>query len=623
MIQRKLCGWWSHVAVFAVVTLQCVGVRGDVEALRLTEDNWQAACPQGKEVDAIVGDFVVRNERLVAVIAAARPERHANLTIRRVGGSLLDLTERRFPNDQLGAYFPAPTRSLTFQELRVDGGAVSLDEGEARGQEVELIFGAAADEATTQPELRIVYRLGVGDSGLKIATKVVGVPLSDYLATNLDALRADGEMELGGDDELAMVWARDRYWQQAYGIAVEDGAVTLDAESVAKKRPMLRFNVSSDAVGELVRTIYPATNDVQVRAKLLQSRGAGAQPFVVQIRDPQGQVEGAQFEVKRNGRPWGGGRAGIDGSVQLDLPEGDYEIRASHYARGEASAQVAVSRDDVNPSSRRNLAIQPEKVELLLAAAGYAAFEVAEQGGGAIPCKIEFAARDEAKQPNFGPDSAVHGVRNLIYTANGKHRVPLAPGEYDVVVSHGPEYDAVKLEVRVEAGKTQMFPVALRRSVDTSGWISAEYHSHSSPSGDNTASQRGRVLNLLAEHLEFAPCTEHARIATYDEHLRYFGAENAMATCPGMELTGSPLPINHQNAFPLEHAVHHQNGGGPETDANPEVQIERLALWDDASDKLVQVNHPNIPQMLGDRDLDGAADEGFRKMFGWMDVIEV
>ena len=59
------------------------------------------------------------------------------------------------------------------------------------------------------------------------------------------------------------------------------------------------------------------------------------------------------------------------------------------------------------------------------------------------------------------------------------------------------------------------------------------------------------------------------------------------------------------------------------TDADPVVQIERLAMWDNASDKLVQINHPNIPQMVGDRDFDGTPDEGFERMFGFMDVIEV
>jgi len=46
-------------------------------------------------------------------------------------------------------------------------------------------------------------------------------------------------------------------------------------------------------------------------------------------------------------------------------------------------------------------------------------------------------------------------------------------------------------------------------------------------------------------------------------------------------------------------------------------------MWDSNSDKLVQENHPNLVQILGDRDLNGKPDGGFEKMFGFMDVIEV
>lgn len=163
----------------------------------------------------------------------------------------------------------------------------------------------------------------------------------------------------------------------------------------------------------------------------------------------------------------------------------------------------------------------------------------------------------------------------------------------------------------------------LVRTVNTPGWVSADFHSHSTPSGDNTASQYGRVLNLLAEHLEFAPCTEHNRLSSYTPHLKRLAAEHLMATCVGMELTGSPGRVNHQNAFPLVLKPRTQDAGGPRIHENPVAQIERLALWDDASDKLVQQNHPNIVQILGDGDLNGKADRAFGKMFGSMDVIEV
>jgi hypothetical protein len=131
------------------------------------------------------------------------------------------------------------------------------------------------------------------------------------------------------------------------------------------------------------------------------------------------------------------------------------------------------------------------------------------------------------------------------------------------------------------------------------------------------------VLNLLCEHLEFAPCTEHNRISTYEPHLEFYQAEHLMATCSGMELTGQPLPVNHQNAFPLKYRPRTQDGGGPQTHENPVVQIERLALWDRRAEKVVQGNHPNLWQISGDRDLDGVPDGGFERMLASMDVVEV
>src|SRR4029077_4027312 len=106
-------------------------------------------------------------------------------------------------------------------------------------------------------------------------------------------------------------------------------------------------------------------------------------------------------------------------------------------------------------------------------------------------------------------------------------------------------------------------------------------------------------------------------------HLKHLGAQGLMATCVGIELTGQPLPLNHQNAFPLVLRPNTQDGGGPTADEDPEIQIERLALWDGASEKLVQVNHPDMGWMFGDRNGDGTPDSGFAGMFGHMDVIEV
>jgi len=77
------------------------------ELLTITE-TFRAAAepPAGKEADWIDGDTLLQNDRIVAVVAAGRGDRHANMTVRNVGGCVIDLTLRDAPNDQLSCFYP-------------------------------------------------------------------------------------------------------------------------------------------------------------------------------------------------------------------------------------------------------------------------------------------------------------------------------------------------------------------------------------------------------------------------------------------------------------------------------------------------------------------------------------
>ena len=76
------------------------------EVALLTEATWDEYVPSGKEVDAIYGDVVLRNGQLTAVIAQPLETRNANMTVRSVGGALIDLTTREPQSDQLSAFYP-------------------------------------------------------------------------------------------------------------------------------------------------------------------------------------------------------------------------------------------------------------------------------------------------------------------------------------------------------------------------------------------------------------------------------------------------------------------------------------------------------------------------------------
>ncbi|MEM8680727.1 MAG: CehA/McbA family metallohydrolase, partial [Planctomycetota bacterium] len=432
----------------------------------------------------------------------------------------------------------------------------------------------------------------------------------------VDRVRADGEFKFGQHEALDLWWCQDDYWTQAYGITPIGDPITIATQQGEARRPheihYLRdgqsaWPIPAQTSRSFERRVFAKPDTFALISAVAQRRQQPTAEFRLRVTDPSGPCAHSRISLFAGEQLIASGLTDDSGYLVSAVPPGSYRWKVQSQGR----------TSDGNWDSAN-----PEPQTVVLEQLGRIAGLFRDEAGQGVPCRLAFHGQQIA-DPHFGPDSAVHGVRNLWHTPNGEFDIALRPGRYEVIVSRGPEYDAVFETVQIKAGETTRLDGELVRSVDTTGWLSAELHSHSSPSGDNTSSQRGRVLNLLVEQLEFIPCTEHQRITNYDAHLKAFGAQSLALTCPGMELTGSPLPLNHQNVFPLVEHAHTQDGGAPTVNPNPEYQIERIALWDDGSDKVVQINHPDIAQMVGDRDKDRTPDAGFRKMFHYTDVIEV
>jgi hypothetical protein len=585
----------------------------------LSPATWDAYTPQGKEVDAIYGDYVLRNEHLIAVVAQPLATRNANMTVRGVGGSLIDLTERGAPNDQLSCYYPAAGRYALVnpQQVRatVDGRAAGLGADAPPVTGKQVVLEIPAEPVAGRPHLTVRYTLADGARELLVET-VYSNPTDQPVADDLsDSIRADRTFQFGFDAAASCFWASDEWFRQAYGIVVPGYEVKGTGQrgtllALVKAGGTNKLTLPPGASQTIARRIFPATSLLGVRGHASRLAGVEVVPTTIRVVDPQ-PVAQAQVAIYREDQLYGAGRTDPEGKVEFPLPLGKARIEVTALDGRDETIEL-----DAGLLGQRNMTIG-------LSFPSYVVGQITDAAGQPIPAKVSFTGRDGTKDPDWGPDSGEIAVKNVIYTHDGTFKRAIAPGKYDVVVSYGPEHDAHFVTVEVPGDGAAEIKAQLKRSVDTAGWVSADFHSHSSPSGDNTSSQLGRVLNLLCEHVEFAPCTEHNRIDTYVPHLVRLGVQSRMATCTGIELTGSPLPINHQNAFPLVHKPRTQDGGGPVTDVDPVVQVERLALWDGGSQKLVQMNHPNLPQILGDRDQDGKPDAGFERMFGFVDVIEV
>ncbi|MGL4513754.1 MAG: CehA/McbA family metallohydrolase [Lacipirellulaceae bacterium] len=611
-----------HSARFSIVAtgLVLASTPQAAEVVRLDARNFSQVAPAGKEVDAIEGDIVLRNDRLVVVLGAPGPRRHANLTVKNVGGCVIDLTARDEQNDQLSAFYPL-------------GGAVVLDREAEWSESLPKGDGAAIAFSGTGPggvEARVGYELRDGEAFVRVTSTVRNGGDKPAEVRLADGFRCDGEFVFGFDESRDLWWAHDVHWRQAYGLQPEGAdrcVVVLPAADPRTPRGVgFPLRGSSDATMELApnesvsfgRRLFPAADGLAVKAIAARQRGEQLVPARVSLVDGAGPVAGARVELFDGDTSVGVAVTAESGMAEFAASPGSYRMVFNAQGYAETSINCALEASPVDGA-------EPAVVELAhtLPEPGYVEAAITDATGAKVAAKVEFTGLGETPSPNWGPESAEFGVGPVRYTANGAFRGKLLPGRYRYLASHGPEYDAASGELEVTSGQTEKLELRLARSVDTTGWLSAELHSHSTPSGDNTASQLGRVLNLLAEHLEFAPCTEHQRLDVYDGCLQELGASRRMLTCPGMELTGQPLPLNHQNAFPLVHKPRTQDGGGPETDTNPVDQIKRLAGWDNNAPKYVQSNHPNVAQMVGDRDLDGSPDGGFEPMFGFMDAVEI
>lgn len=596
------------------------------EVVTLTPENFDQYIPAGKETDGLPGDLCMRNDKIVAIFGKADRLRNANMTVKNVGGMLIDLTSRTDSNDQLSAFYPcAPNRILT--------GPIDFTESKGSKEVARLRY--RSQPVSGQPDLEVLYELKDGQNAISVTTVYTNSSDKEIVIDPQDHIRADGECTTGVDQDLRLFWAQDLFWGQAYGIVLADtswqyaqdkrilryipSAPTAvsskepsSEKSAADKKENPKLPAQKLAAGQslqIQRWIFPASDTFAVRQKAaeLTNQTPSWKPLSIAIRDVKGPVQDCTIELQTSeGKSLAKARVN---QLTSTIPPGKFDLSIS--AQGRKTVKQQIDSTTASP------------LEIALPLPGYVKSQITDENGLPIACKCEIRGLNDLPNPNFGPNSAIFGVGNLQYTPNGIFECELLPGAYEVIVSHGLEYDVATQRIEIAAGKTTSLQAKLVRSVKTPGWISADFHSHSSPSGDNTSNQRGRVLNLLSEHIEFAPCTEHNRIDSYEEHLQALEATNRMATCTGMELTGSLLPVNHQNAFPLIRYPRTQDNGGPVTDLDPIAQIERLAMWDKGSDKLVQMNHPNLVQIIGDRDMDGKADGGFEKMFGFTDVIEV
>lgn len=580
---------------FFVLPLLAVAAHAAPEAFEVGPAN-KDQLPRGKEADGIIGDLVLRNDKVEAVISGNLPLRRANMSTFYgasgiTPGCLYDLTLRGKNNDQITIFGPASQQGpVSWVRVAKDG-----SDGEAV---IETVVNAANNDGLAK---RHEYRLRDGWQGVLITTTLRNESQQPLKTTTADKWT---NFKRAGTT-LGIVWAdaidpADKAGY-AYGLTEGEGTIVPGRSLELKPGQEVKFS----------RFVAVGTSSAEAFGLVAARRGEVGTVSGI-VRDKQGApVTTAQITVRSPrefARSAGIGYPDEQGRFTFALPAGDFEVTFDDQGRESVTRQVTVKPNET------------QSVDSEMAMASAMEFDIRDEAGKSLPCKVQFHGLDGTESPNLGPENRARGCVDQYHSEKGQFRVQLAPGKYRVIVTRGIEYSHVAREVTVESGNTVAFSGTLKRLVDTTGWVSTDYHNHSTPSGDNTCGTDDRIINLAAEHIEFAPTTEHNRLYDWRPHIEKLGLTEFIQTVPGLELTGGGP---HFNAFPFKPEPFTQDNGAPVWNKDPRITAITLRDWQGAEpDRWVQINHPDMVGNFIDRDGDGRADGGFLGLAMLIDGIE-
>ncbi len=217
---------------------------------------------------------------------------------------------------------------------------------------------------------------------------------------------------------------------------------------------------------------------------------------------------------------------------------------------------------------------------------------------GADPRSYLYDLRYGEKTRPTAFDGGDRFIEGAWWTKDGRLEVKVRPGDYDLVVSRGPEYEVTTKSLRLGAGQFAAEQVDLVRAYDSPGWIAGDFHIHAEPSTDSGLPIDKRVFSCAAEGLEVAVATDHNYVTDYAPVIAASGLDPWLLGLPGVELT--TFEMGHFNAYPLR-VDKGSTRGGEYRWANqpPQNLFDTLrALGTDPPTTIVQVNHPR-QQVLG------------------------
>ena len=267
-------------------------------------------------------------------------------------------------------------------------------------------------------------------------------------------------------------------------------------------------------------------------------------------------------------------RTDDNGKYSLTLPPGSYNVIANLAG---APFEGGLGTPTQHPITMA--AFGTQTVDVALPATGSMSVTVGNENGDPIPAKVSVVGFDPSPDPLVVQNLPVVGAQSTgafmgerfedgmpfgIATAmfagvDGTVSKNIEPGNYQVYVSHGGEYSLYSTPATVTAGSNLPISATVEHVIDSTGFVSTDFHVHSIDSPDAQVAHVDRVSAMLAEGVDFFATTDHDFRSSFQPVIDDMGATALIGTIPGEEIT--TFDYGHFNAWPVTVDPNQVNGG--------------------------------------------------------------
>lgn len=310
-----------------------------------------------------------------------------------------------------------------------------------------------------------------------------------------------------------------------------------------------------------------------------------------------------------------------NGCYEGALPAGSYGVAAW---RPGTPYQGAGAKPFANPVTI--VAGGAVTQDIALPATGHVIVDVTDESGVAVPARVTIVGFDPSPDQllwvpgvvgtpgtntsyftDVSSDALPFGIVHIAYAgADGHVAFDLDPGDYQIIVSRGTEWSLYEIPITPVAGSPVHVTAQIAHVLDTTGFVSGDFHVHGIASADSRVSQRDRVLQFAGEGVDNIVMTDHHAHTDLNPMIGSLGMTPFVHATVGEEITC--WDCGHFNGYPMRVDPSRVSGGStdwaraaaPGRDFKQygafiltPAEIDALATTGSAStpDTLVQVNH--------------------------------